>query len=103
MNFHCKALGVSCLALLPLAPAEEAIEIAKLVDTAFARIDRLASQANSAHRLIEHLNQEVLAKAFRGKLVPQDPADEPAAVLLERLRAERASAPKPKRGRRKAA
>jgi len=89
--------------ILPLAPAAEAIEIAKLVDTAFARIDRLASQANSAHRLIEHLNQEVPAKAFRGELVPQDPADEPASILLERIGAERAAAPKQKRGRRKAA
>ena len=34
----------------------------------------------------------ILAKAFRGELVPQDPADEPASVLLDRLRAERAQA-----------
>lgn len=89
--------------LLPLAPAAEAIEIAKLLETAFARIDRLASQANSARRLIEHLSQEVLAKAFRGDLVPQDPTDEPANLLLERLRIGRTAAPKAKRGRRKAA
>lgn len=44
------------------------------------------------------LTQSILAKAFRGELVPQDPADEPASVLLARIRAERA-VEKPKRGR----
>ncbi|MCM2319541.1 MAG: hypothetical protein NDI93_09435 [Pseudomonas sp.] len=41
-----------------------------------------------------------LAKAFRGELVPQDPSDEPASVLLARIQAQRASAPKARRGRR---
>ena len=35
------------------------------------------------------INQSILAKAFRGELVSQDPNDEPASVLLERIRAER--------------
>jgi hypothetical protein len=41
-----------------------------------------------------------LAKAFRGELVPQDPNDEPASVLLERIRAEREAQPKAKRTQR---
>ena len=38
----------------------------------------------------KRLEQSILAKAFRGELVPQNPNDEPASVLLERIRAERA-------------
>jgi type I restriction enzyme, S subunit len=59
------------------------------VTRAFNWIDRLASETNSARKLIDHLDQTILAKAFRGELVPQDPNDEPASVLLERIRAER--------------
>lgn len=35
---------------------------------------------------MNNLDQSILAKAFRGELMPQDPADEPASVLLERIR-----------------
>ena len=66
-------------------------EIVGKLQTAFAWIDRLSSEATSARKLIDHLDQAVLAKAFRGELVPQDPDDEPASVLLERIRTERAS------------
>jgi len=89
--------------LLPLAPAAEAIEIAKLIENAFSWIDRLAADATSARKLIDHFDQSVLAKAFKGELVPQDSADEPASALLNRIKAERAAAPKAKRGRKKAA
>lgn len=75
---------------LPLPSVAEQREIARCLETAFAWIDRLAAEAASAHKLIDHLDQAVLAKAFRGELVPQDPNDEPASVLLERIRAERA-------------
>ena len=47
----------------------------------------------------EERDHAILAKAFRGELVPQDPNDEPASVLWARIRAERAAAPaKVKRG-----
>lgn len=74
------------------------LEIANWIEAAFAKIDRLASEATSARRLIDRLDQAVLAKAFRGELVPQDPEDEPAGVLLERIRAGRGAAPRAKRG-----
>jgi type I restriction enzyme S subunit len=41
---------------------------------------------------LDHLEQSILAKAFRGGLVPQDPSDEPASALLERIRAQRKQA-----------
>lgn len=88
---------------VPVAPPEEQVEIVRRIDHAFAEIDRLTTEAAAARRLLGRLDQAVLAKAFRGELVPQDPADEPAAVLLDRIRAERAAAPKAKRGRRAAA
>lgn len=75
----------------PIAPAHEQLEIVRRIDSAFAWIDRLASEATGARALIERLGQSVLAKAFRGELVPQDPNDEPASVLLERIKAERAA------------
>jgi hypothetical protein len=68
--------------------------------TAFARADRLEAEAARARALLDRLEAAILAKAFRGELVPQDPNDEPASVLLDRIRAQRAAAPKPKRGRR---
>ena len=90
--------------IVPFPPdPEERSEIVHRIETAFAWIDRLAAEATSASKLVDKLDQAVLAKAFRGELVPQDPSDEPASVLLDRIRAERAGAPKAKRGRRKSA
>ncbi|WP_454914952.1 restriction endonuclease subunit S [Xanthobacter sediminis] len=88
---------------LPWPAFEERAEIVRRIEAAFAWINRLATEATSARKLIDRLDQAVLAKAFRGELVPQDPADEPASVLLNRIRAERGTAPKARRGRRPAA
>ena len=87
----------------PVCGGDTQAEIVRRIDSAFAEIDRLTTEAAAARRLLDRLDQAILAKAFRGELVPQDPADEPAGVLLERIRAERAATPNPKRGRRKAA
>ena len=61
-----------------------------------------------AESALSTLDQSILAKAFRGELVPQDPNDEPASVLLERIRAQREAAEangkkKTKRARKKKA
>jgi type I restriction enzyme, S subunit len=67
--------------------------VVRRIDTAFSWVDRLASETTTARKLIDHLDQAVLAKAFRGELVPQDPNDEPASMLLQRIKAERATGP----------
>ena len=73
----------------PIAPISEQATVVNRVESAFAWIDRLAAEATSARKLIDHLDQAILSKAFSGELVPQDPNDEPASVLLERIRTER--------------
>ncbi|WP_312783909.1 restriction endonuclease subunit S [Acidovorax temperans] len=89
---------------LPLPPTEEQTEIVRRVETLFAFADRLEARLAQAQTAATRLTPALLAKAFRGELVPQDPNDEPAAELLRRLQAERASAPKASAGRgRKAA
>ncbi|MFC6495591.1 restriction endonuclease subunit S [Ancylobacter dichloromethanicus] len=84
---------------VPTPSLEEQHEIVRRIGSAFARIDRLAGEAKRALKLVGRLDEAILAKAFRGELVPQDENDEPADRLLARLRAERAAAPKAKRGR----
>lgn len=78
---------------------DEQREIVRRIETAFAKIERLKAEAAKALKLLGHLDQRILAKAFAGDLVPQDPSDEPAETLLARIREVRASAPKGKRRR----
>jgi type I restriction enzyme S subunit len=84
---------------LPMPPLHEQAAIADRLEAAFARADRLEAEAARARALLERLEAAILARAFRGELVPQDPADEPASALLDRIRANRAAAPKVKRRR----
>lgn len=84
---------------LDLPTIEEQREIVRRVEQMMNWIDRLASEATSARKLIDQLDRAVLEKAFQGALVSQDPTDEPASVLLARIRAERSEMPKTKRGR----
>jgi type I restriction enzyme S subunit len=59
----------------------------------------MATEHARADHLLPKLDQAILAKAFRGELVPQDPNDEPASMLLERIRAEREGGEQPRRRR----
>ncbi len=76
----------------PLPPETEQGEIVRRSADAADSINRSTA---AIHALLLHraavLRQSILKSAFEGRLVPQDPADEPAAVLLDRIRAERAA------------
>ncbi len=78
-------------------PLEEQQEIVKRVEALFAQADALEAQYQSLKARIDKLPQALLAKAFRGELVPQDPADEPASLMLEKIKA--ATAAVGKKGR----
>jgi hypothetical protein len=86
---------------VPLPSIEEQREILLRLQTAFASIDRVSSEREKAASLLPRLQQELLAKAFRGELVPQDPNEEPASMLLERIRAGRATKGRPTARRRR--
>lgn len=96
-----KTLNIGLIKETPfkLPPLDEQREIVRRIETAFAKIDRLKAEAAKALKLLGHLDQRILAKAFAGDLVPQDPTDEPAETLLARIREARAKAQKVKRGR----
>lgn len=87
---------------LPLAPVDEMEEITRLIDGKLDQIVVLEAAIELSLKQSTAQRQNILRAAFSGQLVPQDPSDEPASVLLERIRAEwavRATADKP-RGRR---
>ncbi len=81
----------------------EQLEVVRRVEQLFSFADQLEARLSDARQRVDALTQSILAKAFRGELVSQDPNDEPASVLLERIAAQRAADPKPKRGRKAAA
>lgn len=87
---------------LHLPPLEEQAEIVRRVEALFAFADRLEARLQTAQTATERLTPALLAKAFRGELVPQDPNDEPASELLRRLQQE-APSTSTKRGRKSAA
>ncbi|MCG3746037.1 restriction endonuclease subunit S [Vibrio cincinnatiensis] len=78
--------------LIPLPPKEEQTEIVRLVDQYFAFADTIEAQVKKAQARVDNLTQSILAKAFRGELVAQDPNDEPADKLLERIAQARSEA-----------
>lgn len=70
---------------LPVPAHQEQVEIVRRVDALFALADQIEARATAARALAQRLSPLVLAKAFRGELVPQDPDDEPASKLLDRV------------------
>ena len=78
---------------IPLPPLDEQHRIVAEVDRRLSLIDDLEAVVSANLKRAERLRQAILKRAFEGKLVPQDPDDEPAGVLLERIRRERKAEP----------
>ena len=74
---------------IPIAPLNEQKVIIEQITEAFRFIQSVEQIIQLLDDRGEHLDRSILAKAFRGELVEQDPNDEPAAVLLERIRVDR--------------
>lgn len=74
---------------IPCAPRVEQDLIVSEIERRFSQIDHRENTIETSLRQAESLRQSILKQAFEGKLVPQSPIDEPASVLLERIRAEK--------------
>jgi len=82
-------IGILNNVVMPLAPRKEVDEILRRVHLSMSNALSAENQTKSSTRELEQLDQRILSKAFRGELAPQDPKDEPASVLLERITEEK--------------
>ena len=75
--------------ILSVPPLEEQHEIVRRVEALFKIADQIEERYKKGRAYVDKLTQSILAKAFRGELVPQDPNDEAASELLNRIKEER--------------
>ena len=75
--------------LAPVPPLGEQIRIAEKLSNIWTHIQQIDIESEAASDIISKAKSKILDLAIRGQLVPQDPDDEPASVLLERIRAEK--------------
>jgi hypothetical protein len=84
----------------PYTTLEEQHLIVAEIESRLSACDKIEETIKTALKQAEALRQSILKKAFEGKLVPQDPSDEPTSALLARIRAERergvADTPRPR-------
>lgn len=89
------SINKTVLSNLPVVvpPIEEQHEIVRRIEVLFAFADRVETRLQRARTQLKHMIPTLLDKAFKGDLVPQDPNDEPAPILLKRIRESQANAP----------
>ena len=75
--------------LIPLPPLNEQKRIVAKIESVFARIGAIEEHVEFTLVLIDRLKNSTLKSAFEGRLVPQDPDDEPAKILLQKIRQEK--------------
>ena len=75
--------------IVPVPPVEEQKRIVDNIDSVLSLIEQIESHKQSLSSQIDNIKSKILDLAIHGKLVPQDPNDEPASILLERIRAEK--------------
>ncbi|WP_165781091.1 restriction endonuclease subunit S [Streptosporangium minutum] len=85
---------------LPTPPLDVQREFVEFVKAQQEGVSRLIGGLEGARSRSSQLRRSLLREAFAGRLLPQDPTDEPALALLARIRAERANQLKPQRARR---
>lgn len=92
-------LGLVRAIAVALPPLDEQNQIVAEVDRRLSVVDELATQIEADLKRASRLRQGILKRAFEGKLVPQDPTDEPAEQLLARIQQQRPSSPASKNGK----
>ena len=87
--------GMKELNLIPVAicSVSEQKSIDELLDSRLSEVDQSEQAITTSLKQVEALRQSILKTAFSGQLVPQDPNDEPASILLERIKAAKAARP----------
>ena len=73
------------LLLIPIPPLKEQQRIVHKIEELFAQVDKIEEEKQELLKLIDKAKEKVLDLAMKGKLVKQDPNDEPASVLLEKI------------------
>ena len=87
-NYHLEDLR---LARLPLCGTREQEELVRHIEENFSTLEDLQTTLDRQLEGVDALRQTILRRAFTGQLVPQDPDDEPASVLLKRIKTAKAA------------
>ncbi|MBI3581060.1 MAG: restriction endonuclease subunit S [Nitrospinae bacterium] len=92
-GLHTLSTGKVGNLVIPIPPLEEQMQIVTEIERRLSELNRLEQVFDEELKRSASLRQSILKKAFEGKLVPQEPNDEPASELLKRIKAEREKRP----------